>query len=615
MINRIFKQSTKAGMICFLLLMIYYIILNLQIPCMRSLPDEMGAVALGAKLAGYQWSYVLTHPTMYYGSANVIFTYPIFALIRDPMIQYQFLLAAGVFMKAATGVVVVKIAMDYYQVTAVRAVLFGMICTLVTPARTSNIDNEHMLIFTCWMVFYLILILSKTDQKKWKVTYTVLLSFFLAYAQFAHTRAIMYIFLLIGVIGVYYIVEKQIILHIPAFIVSFLCFYIIVKKAVAWCTSQLFTSPETQNEIMMNTLESLMITVVDNLKSLVHPVAIRSCADIICGNIWCTGVFCCGTLIYISVFVIKKAGRNLKLFLNGYQTEREDILYYLALFGVAGVLFTIMALSITWKESVVELHEKSEGITRGLFYLRYYGNYFGILMLYFLILWDRCKCFYKRELKITIGIIAGCYIYSLVSYVFPLINAGYTNLDWFGYFAPLSLTGGQWADKRQTVFYFTNATFIATTIFLFMSGRERRKNFVFVLLLVLVYQYSFNVKNWDAQFANSDRYFQAANGVYEMKKNYPEIFDSVDHIYYFSDIYGSQYIVQFMLGKVEVFLRDAYKEEEQALILTDKNIEEIDLDGYQYMIIDENEILYIKGDNLQKTINEQGFALQDCMGK
>ena len=35
---------------------------------MRSFPDEIGAVALGAKFAGLDWSYVLVHPAYYYGS-------------------------------------------------------------------------------------------------------------------------------------------------------------------------------------------------------------------------------------------------------------------------------------------------------------------------------------------------------------------------------------------------------------------------------------------------------------------------------------------------------------------------------------------------------------------
>lgn len=609
------KKSTKAGILCFFLMFTYHIIFNVQIPCMRSLPDEMGAVTLGAKLAGYNWNYVMTHPEIYYGSANVIFAFPIFVFVKDPMVQYQLLFAAAAFMKAAAGFIVVKISMDYYDVNSLRAVLFGIICTLITPARSSNIDNEPMLILMCWIVLYLILVINRADTKKKKAIFTILLSFFLAYAQWAHTRAVLYILLLIGMLVVHYFIEKKTVLHIPAFIISFLIFFVIVRKGIAWCTLNLFTAPEGHNTAMVSTLANLIDSVSDNLKSLARPAAIRSCLDIVCGNIWCMGIFGCGTLIYISVYVIKKLYGNVKCLICRRQTKSEDILYYLTLFGVIGVLVTLAGLSITWKESVVDLHEGTGTTSRALFYLRYYGNYFGIITLYFLILWDKGELFDKKVLKAAIGITAGCYAYSVVSFVSPLLSAGNTNLDWFGYFAPLSLTGASWDDKRQTLFYFTNATFVSMAILVLLSGKKGKIYLTSVLAAILLYQYGFNVLQWDVKYAKSERYYQAANGIYELKKEHPRIFDSVDKIYYYSDSFGSQYIVQFMLGKPEVFLQEAYQEDDEAMILAYEDIDGIDLNEYRYMVIDENEILYIKGDKLQKTVEEEGFILQDCIIK
>ena len=53
-----------AAVIVFMILILF----NTYIPVMRSLPDEIGAIAFAAKLVGYDWNYVLTHPEMYYGS-------------------------------------------------------------------------------------------------------------------------------------------------------------------------------------------------------------------------------------------------------------------------------------------------------------------------------------------------------------------------------------------------------------------------------------------------------------------------------------------------------------------------------------------------------------------
>ena len=49
----------------------------------------------------------------------------------------------------------------------------------------------------------------------------------------------------------------------------------------------------------------------------------------------------------------------------------------------------------------------------------------------------------------------------------------------------------------------------------------------------------------------------------------------------------------------------------EVMILADKEIEDIDLSAYKYLVIDENEIMYVKGVGLQEKISREDLVLQD----
>lgn len=609
------NKSTLIGILSFTFIVVFQIILNSSIPCMRSLPDEIGAVALGAKFAGLDWSYVLVHPAYYYGSASFPFAYLIFKFIQDPMLQYQFLLAVAALVRSIPAFIAVKISMDFYKVSACNAFLYGLICTLVTPTRACNIDNEPFLICTCWVVLYFFMILCREENSFKKRWYSVLLALFLVYAQFAHTRAVLYIVLLLGILIFYYVTTKKTIVDAPAFIISFGVSYWFCKKAISWCTINVFTDQSSTSEIIPNTLNSLISNTIQSIKVIFSLEGIKGVLDLLFSNLWIIGVFGFGIIIYSIIVITKKFLCIVKCKVLHRKVFAEDDLFYPALFCAAGVLVTVAGLSVTWLSAAMAVHAKGAAPSRGHFYLRYYGCYFGILALYFLIHHYDEGFYHKRRIFITIAIIKLCASYCIYSFINPAQMSGHENLDWFGYFAPFSFSGSSWSHPHHDIGYFFQATVFSIVLFLlcYMKKRKHKLFLIMPLLAVFIYQYIYSTIFWDKEFASGPNYYLSANGIYELKKEYPGCFEEVSEMYYINEIYGPQYIVQFLVSNIKVLNVTPDSEIKDAMILSARVLTENDmeLDGYKFIELDNNEILYIKGEKLQEKFESAGLNIME----
>ena len=148
----------KAAFFSFFFLVVFQITCNLCVVSPRSLPDEIGAIALGARMAGYDWTYVLTHPAYYYGSIEAPFLFPFFKIIREPRILYQCLIGVGVILRSLPAFICGRILTDFFKIDNFWNISGITICAcLFTPTRGTNIDNEPALILIGWIIFYLLL--------------------------------------------------------------------------------------------------------------------------------------------------------------------------------------------------------------------------------------------------------------------------------------------------------------------------------------------------------------------------------------------------------------------------------------------------------------------------
>ncbi len=609
------NQSTLIGLFSFISIFVFQIILNTNIPCMRSLPDEIGAVALGAKFAGLDWSYVLVHPAYYYGSASFPFAYLVFKLIHDPMIQYQFLLAVAALVRSVSAFVAVKISMDFYQVSACNAFIYGVICTLITPTRACNIDNEPFLICICWVMLYFFMILCKEENTLKKKWYSFWLAFFLVYAQFAHTRAFLFIVLLLFILVLYYATTNKKVVDVPVFIISFGACYWICKRAISWCTLNIFTDQSNTTEIIPNTVNSLIYNTIENIKIVFSIEGINGFLDLLFSNLWISGVFGFGIIIYSLFVVYKKFFSIVKSKMLHRKILAEDDLFYPALFCAAGILATVAALSITWLSTAIAVHIEGIAPSRAHFYLRYYGCYFGILALYFLIHHYDEGFYIIKYIFITIIVIKLSASYCIFSFINPAQLSGHKNIDWFGYFAPFSFSGSSWSDPHHDIGYFFRATVLSIILFLlcYIKKRKHKLFLIMPLLLAFLYQYIYSTIYWDKEFASGKNYYLSANSIYELKKEFPDCFEGISVMYYMNEKYGAQYIVQFLVSNIKVISAAPGSDIKEALVLSARILTEddINLQDYKIIMLDDNEILYIKGEKLQEIFESAGLKIEE----
>lgn len=604
-------EARKLALCAFFISFLIQICLNLTVPCMRSLPDEMGAVALAADFAGYNWNYVLTHPSMYYGSGTSPLLIPFFLFIDDPKILYQCLLGVGALLRSMPAYISIRIAQKYYGICGSKSLLLmlGILCVFFSPTRATNIDNEPMLILLCWGIVYSIVALQHSERRR-RIGYSILVALLLTVAQFSHTRALLYSISFIVLICIYKLFTKKMLVHMPGFCITYIIGILISTLIINILKNELFVNRAT--ETVANTPDQVASTVLNNIEIMFSGVGIQSIVDIFLSNIWITFVFGCGIVIFSLFDLIVDTGKKIKLKMSMLSIKITDI-YFPQMFCIVGFLISLAGLCVLWLPHGVAVHEEASNLSRGHFYLRYYGNFFGPCVLFFIIRLLKKSNWNEKKIIIiaiiTVGISA---LYTVISYLgITTINYQY-NIDWFYYFAPFSGMLNSWPNTIQTLSYFACATLVAVIILVVVYFFRKNINVIIaVLLCAFLWQYIYGVSRFDSPYANSENYYQSVNAIYELRKENKQLFENTEKIFYINSVYGPAYIVQFMIPDKEVITDlDLIDLSEDNVIISNEMLS-YDLlnDDYEYVQLDENEILYVNGNKNKELLIDSGYVL------
>ena len=596
--------------------------LNTLVPCMRSLPDEMGAVALAAKAAGYHWDYVLTHPSKYYGSGTFPLLYPFFIFIKNPLVLYQFLLGVGAFLHAVPAYISCRIVQKYYRFTEnqVEIYLLGIACSFFTPTRASNIDNEPMLIMLCWMIVYLVIALQN-EKKSRSHIYSALLSAVLVISCLSHTRALIYSAAIFIVIVVYWIFTKKILVNLKVFLPVYLCGFTAVNIVIQFLKKILFTY--NSGTVVINTPGEVMSSAAVNIRSAFSKVGLQSIIDLLLCNIWIIFVFGFGILLFCAGVVFSDTIRNIKCLYTGNLKCVGKDEYFPMLFCVAGILLSLAGVCVIWLPNAMGVHLEETNLSRGHFYLRYYGNYFGPLFLFFIIRIRKAAGTDKGKLiEKTALIIAGIMlimVYILNSFLEETSMHIKHSLDWFYYFAPFSGNMDMWPETLQDIAYFICSTLICTNIYVLIIVLSMMKKQRMVLIIVtsaLLWQYSYGVVHFDSPYASSENYYQSVNAFYKLSIEETAVLERVSKVFYCNATYGPEYIVQFMLPEYEVITDMSLLDPDckNIILLSDARLEAEQLKGGQFSFVqlDKNEFLYLNDQDKVNLLKKKGYVFTDA---
>lgn len=598
------------------LVFILLCLFNQFIPVMRSLPDEMGAVALAANWAGYDWSYVLTHPENYYGSGQAFFLYPVFLLVKDPMIAYQCLLGVGAFFRSLTVYIACKILIDFYgdEFTNCEIILLGIISVFFSPTRTSNIDNEPMLTFICWLIIYLILLLQYADTEKKKTTYSFYLACVLGVSYISHTRALTYIVAIIPVLFIYYFFNKKMLVKLPALgilTVTFIISYIVVLNI----QNKLFTNYDRidSNAPVSNSTQALINSLTDGLVKFFSKRGMQGIADLFCCNLWGVFIFS-GGLISIIIIYLYQQTKSIIIEYGHKKSINISKEYLPTVYCMVGFLITLLGLCLKGIDGGINVRVEQSNISRGHFYLRYYGNFFSPM---FLLITVKLL---KNKIKISHALLSRIILLYLVIVGYCLLGCiklaslnHLYDLDWFYYFAPFTLKISKWPNSIQDLGYFWVATNVVLVFFVVLINVYKKRNKLILLLLLLfffIWEYVYGVINFDKEYASSENYYLSANASYDLWKMDSTIFDGCDTIFYVNSIFGPQYIMQFIFldKKVITDLTLLDTTSGDNIIISNKLLEELEYE-YSYVKLDDNEYLYINSEIRKSKLYKLGYLV------
>lgn len=616
-LTRIHVAAISAFLICFLI----QIFLNSFVGICRSLPDELGAMYLASALSGNDWSYVMTHPAYYYGSLTFPLLYPFFELIKDPLLLYQCLLGVGAFLRSLPVLICFYIMVRYFKIENIKIVfLVSMAGCFLAPTRATNIDNEPILILCCWLLMLLLISLQEDLPGKTIKYKSILLSFVLTLSLLAHTRAILYTLAVTIVILLFHVLTGKHMVNYKYFISSFLGMYAGSRVIVQQLTGFLY--PLDKDAFIANTSGSLQMQIQAGIDNLIGDFGIQSFLDLFNSNLTVIFVFSCGIIIYSAwncFFGIFDIGKN--YIVKKRMADTKSILFPLT-FCIIGGGTAILGLCVTWLGGAVEHHLNGSNLTRGYFYLRYYSNFFGPLVMLLFCQWikERNDSFlYKNRNKIAFCTIMTLIVCSICMWLSFLSEATYepqhTLSDWFYYFAPFSLKFISWPDISQNLMYFIVAIILSCAVFIAIMLFVTQKKYIggmLILLIALVYQYTYMVIFWDRPYSYSDNYYGSINATYDFKKQYPDLLRSIEKIYYENPVYGPQYLIQFVLQDIPVILENPEEEAEVVLIASsfDAISDKDKVRGtYQYYPLDNNEFIFVKGEKYQEAFRKEGFTL------
>lgn len=619
LVNSIKKKYLIGITFSFLFTFFFQLFFNRFSIICRSLPDEMGAMYLASVLAGNDWDYVMTHPAYYYGSFSTPLLYPFFVLIKDPLLLYQCLLGVGAFLRSVPSIICFIILIKYWKIQDIRlAVLISTASCFLTPTRSNNIDNEPGLILCCWIIVFLIISLEQDSLKRNRIYKSVFLAIVLNLSLLGHTRAILYSIATIIVIFLYHILTRHSLVNYKWFAITYLIMFALSQRIIAFLTTFLYTGNASEMDIA-NTSGSLGEQLNSGLDNVFSHYGFQSFLDLICSNLVIVFVFSSGIIVYAIWFFIIRTYYIGKGSLCKKIKIKRDAVYFPLAFCILGGCISAIGLGITWIGGAVEQHINATNLTRGYFYLRYYSNFFSpVLMLlsrYYIVDNSRMvkKSIKSKIITFSLCTIIFCSIYCWGSFLSDITyKYSQENSDWFYYFAPFTLRFQLWPDAIQDTFYYVIPIIVSVVFFsiiIFLVKKKLIRLSILFIICSLLYQYTYLVIFWDKPYSDSQNYYGSVNAIYDFKKEYPEIFDKIDKIYYKNKIYGPQYLVQFVMQDIPVVLDEPAGDNVILLSSTViENDEEI-TDNYMYLPLDENEILYVKGEHFQQLFMSYGLEL------
>lgn len=603
-------NGKKMCLLCFLIALLPRLIFlkwayPLNIPA-----DEFSMYLPVAKILGWDWSSMIEKP-LYYGYGFVLLLTPLFKWIDDPIVLYRVLVAIMAVAQALTAPIAYYIVKHFFKVKQELFVcLTSVACSYLVTQRAVYTYNEFIYVLLVWIIFLILMLLYKAqDNRKMKRVYSVFLALVISYAMTIHARAVTFILALAVLVLLYYWLYRKHILSYVSFIIVGGGGYVLST----WCKNRIVQAIfATVPDEVSNTSVSFSTSAITS-----DPKALTGWLDIIVGQVNSMAIMTGGIAILFAVigciFIWKTFVRD-KVLLDTAEIKGNQPYVIAFIFFLAATGITILGHSVTWISGVINTLNtgvQTDGL-RSFVYTRYYGAYFGPVVLA-----GMAFAFHNREqvrnlLKIVMGIVIALQCFWLLCIAPYLVGFGEGSFPSFAF----SFTKG-WQDNITMNSYWpaVAAVMIVMIIFCHLYKKEKINLAFGILACILIYGYCYQAVDYEGYRGAGN--YKGVDKTYEVLHQMEEegVLPYTIYVQNSSAKVGGHatgYIYQFLFKDHKIIPEEPDENEEEAIYLTGEFYEYPQLlrGGYQCAQLEDGEFLYVKGEKLQQAVAKCGVTLE-----
>ena len=195
-----------------LIFLVFNFIISLNVKILAINPDEINVLAIPAKLSGNKWYLV---SKLYYGWGGAIFYYPLFALIKNPIIVYRSIILVNSILLSFIPCISYIMLEDFFKIYDRKLKLLISFFLGIYPGTFSMAQygwNETWVRLITWVILFILLKLVYEEKKRKMKSF--FLGFLLAYSYAIHGRMIVLIPVIIIIYLYFFILKKRSILNI-----------------------------------------------------------------------------------------------------------------------------------------------------------------------------------------------------------------------------------------------------------------------------------------------------------------------------------------------------------------------------------------------------------------
>lgn len=594
------------------------------------LSDEVATIAGATLLTSYDWSSVISHAG-YYGTGMSILVASLFWITDNPIVIYRGIGLLATFMQSITAVIGYSILKRNFKIkNQAVLVIISVVASYLVAVRGILIFNEHALILVAWVIAWILMKLQdESSYKKQKIIYTVALTLLLTYSLTLHTRSIL-LWIAVGFAIVFYAwTYRKCLISIPTSVVFGGIGYVVAEWYVHIIQKEIWLVDDASQ------IHNTTITTSGQFSLLFDSENWRAWANIVLGQLHTVGIMTGGILILAALFVIHLLWRSVffrKRFLkeSGEEVQYLRAAYPVLIFCVAFIVINIAGQSISWLGDGVGAINSgywsdAYGV-KGFTYVRYLAPTMGPLFLVFLGYAYQCREKVLIYMKPALAALCVLEFYWMVCIVPYLVhNTQQVALE---FYFPFSFQ--KFTDDLSIKIFFPPIFFTFGLFFLFWWGLQKRKIQIPIGILAvgLIYSYIFLGVTWD--LAGERKGYAHGNAGYELLHSIQDEVElpkeiTVQDIRNIGD-HQNWFIYQILLNRYKILpatIEDTADTISSDIVFSNDVAVNPELEGwtdlgeydawiekgYKYCILDENEVMFVKGEKLQQEFESQGVKL------